>query len=407
MSSGSWIELGGNDPATHSQIAILPRQIAPPICRIDGLRHLGAQFLLENTRTTDTYQEIAMSNFGQKRNRSMATHLTSFTASSILLASRPRFENQRRTLILQLVLAIIATICLVAFSQRSHAATESIPCSPEPTDMVIKYGDVIACQLETVGDADIYRFSGKVGETVLIQVADGDGSNPFPIAIASIFDPSGALVTSTASRVKLQLGSTGTYTIVVSEDDGSSTTGYNIALDRITPSSSAASAICFGCTKIGAIDPVGDMDLLIFNGTIGDVVRIEIDDGDGSNPFPIAVAEVFDPAANSLGATASQINLTLAQTGTYTILVHEADRDQVLNYNVTLICLSGQCVSFPPSGLSGSVAGMTPSKVVCRNQTTRQRVTIQDGQKTWDCRSAGLNVNTGDVIQQTITGIAE
>jgi hypothetical protein len=60
-----------------------------------------------------------------------------------------------------------------------------------------------------------------------------------------------------------------------------------------------------------------------------------------------------------------------------------------------------------PRHLGGTVSGMTPTKVVCQNKTTEQRVIIRDGERAWDCEAAGLSVTPGDIIQQTVIGPAD
>jgi hypothetical protein len=66
---------------------------------------------------------------------------------------------------------------------------------------------------------------------------------------------------------------------------------------------------------------------------------------------------------------------------------------------------AGKCASSAPVG--GSVTGMSPmkGKVTCRNVTRKKtvRITIPDGVRSWNCEQAGLVVNPGDKITQTIT----
>jgi hypothetical protein len=57
--------------------------------------------------------------------------------------------------------------------------------------------------------------------------------------------------------------------------------------------------------------------------------------------------------------------------------------------------------------LRGSVTGVSPTKVLCHNVTTGQRVVIRDGAPAWDCEAMGLIVNTGNTIRQTVTGTAD
>ena len=61
----------------------------------------------------------------------------------------------------------------------------------------------------------------------------------------------------------------------------------------------------------------------------------------------------------------------------------------------------------PAPGVGGSVAGVRPMKVSCKNVTTGQMVIIRGNARSWDCEAAGLVVNSGDRIQQTITGTAD
>lgn len=57
------------------------------------------------------------------------------------------------------------------------------------------------------------------------------------------------------------------------------------------------------------------------------------------------------------------------------------------------------------SAVGGSVTGVTPRKVVCRNISTLQRVVIRDDAATWDCEAAGLHVSPGDHIVIQVDGL--
>lgn len=56
--------------------------------------------------------------------------------------------------------------------------------------------------------------------------------------------------------------------------------------------------------------------------------------------------------------------------------------------------------------VGGSVTGVSPQRVICQNVTTWQRVVIRDGARSWNCQAAGLVVNQGDIIWQTVIGPA-
>ena len=68
------------------------------------------------------------------------------------------------------------------------------------------------------------------------------------------------------------------------------------------------------------------------------------------------------------------------------------------------------CLSLPTcAAVGGSVTGVSPTVVVCRNLTTKQsiRMKLSDGMTAWNCEQAGLVVNPGDRIQITVQGTTD
>jgi hypothetical protein len=62
---------------------------------------------------------------------------------------------------------------------------------------------------------------------------------------------------------------------------------------------------------------------------------------------------------------------------------------------------AGKCKERP---VGGSVTGVTPRRVICINVTRKQTVQIQDGATSWNCEAAGLVVNPGDKVIQSVFG---
>jgi outer membrane protein assembly factor BamB len=58
--------------------------------------------------------------------------------------------------------------------------------------------------------------------------------------------------------------------------------------------------------------------------------------------------------------------------------------------------------------VGGRAHGVQPTKVVCKNITTGQhvKITLAPGVRFWDCASAGLTVNTGDLLKMVVPGSA-
>jgi hypothetical protein len=57
--------------------------------------------------------------------------------------------------------------------------------------------------------------------------------------------------------------------------------------------------------------------------------------------------------------------------------------------------------------VGGTVTGVTPTRVTCQNETTTHSVVMRDGATSCNCEAAGLMVQPGDVILQTVEGAAD
>lgn len=64
-------------------------------------------------------------------------------------------------------------------------------------------------------------------------------------------------------------------------------------------------------------------------------------------------------------------------------------------------------IFYNPYPVGGSITGLTPQWVRCRNMTTRQTVTIQQPGTVWDCEAEGLVVTSGDRVRMTVQGTAD
>jgi hypothetical protein len=54
--------------------------------------------------------------------------------------------------------------------------------------------------------------------------------------------------------------------------------------------------------------------------------------------------------------------------------------------------------------ITGQTSGLDVVLVLCQNYTTEQLVVIDDGNTTWDCSAAGLNVTQGDLVMILVAG---
>jgi len=234
---------------------------------------------------------------------------------------------------------IVASLVLMTIAAPG-ASAQQLQCAAEPTDMVIAYGQTVSCAIDTVGDVDVFRFQGAAGERIRLH-AIKQSTSSFPAACLELFDPVGAKIFSgcgAAATTTRTLAATGTYVAVIGEAGQDQTLAYAIVVERIGPPPSYATVITYGQTVTDAIDVVGDIDVLRFDGVAGDTVRLQAIKRSTSS-FPAACIELLDPDAVTMQqgcGAAAVLHLTLARTGTYVVIVSENGHDQTLSYTVAL-----------------------------------------------------------------------
>jgi hypothetical protein len=137
---------------------------------------------------------------------------------------------RRRTFVQWVVCLVIGFLCCPTMS---GAAAEGISCTPEPTDMIITYGDLITCKVESNGDSDIFRFSGISGESITIISSNQDG---FVQPCIELYNPDGTIAgqgctwPAYTNRIDVTLIQTGSHTILLKDDENDNTGAYLIAL---------------------------------------------------------------------------------------------------------------------------------------------------------------------------------
>jgi len=250
---------------------------------------------------------------------------------------------------------LLAAWCLVVLlvsPQPAAAVDESKPCIPELTDQPIAYGDVLSgenCQVNSVGDVDVFRFSGSTDDALRVVALDRSGNFQIGVCV-ELFGPDNLpVVPLTCGDVSIQidpkLTMTGIHTIFVSESGNNSAFSYNLSLERLTPARADWPPIDFGQLVSDEINPASDLDAFRLNGTTGDIVRVIVVDLSGNFQIGVCV-ELLGPDGTPVflrtcGDVSVQLDPTLTMTGIHTLLVSEAGNNSAFAYNVSLNCLSG------------------------------------------------------------------
>lgn len=205
--------------------------------------------------------------------------------------------------------------------QDGTASASSIPCSGEPTEMAIMYGDAVTCMIDTEGDKDTFTFEGIAGDVMLVQVVWNDGTMRPCIDLVA---PGGGHMTACdnafTNRIDITLTETGMHSVVVDTFFGG-TGNYVLALERLIAPSSNAQAIAYGQTIEAEITPEGELDLYYFDVLAGEIVLLQMTWQDGSvRPCLQLIAPDNSRIQACQNSFSNRIDTTLDQTGRYAVL---------------------------------------------------------------------------------------
>ncbi|MCH5373780.1 MAG: choice-of-anchor D domain-containing protein [Planctomycetes bacterium] len=286
---------------------------------------------------------------------------------------------------------------------------------PLDSAMTLCVDCVLEDTVSPVADSDVMLFDGHAGDTVLLTLADRTSGVWGEQPKAEVYDPDDELLASlqvdnTGTIWQDILPQNGTYTIVITEAGNDQGVSYNVGLQRLFPAPNSAFFVGSGSVLAGGITPVGDSDIVLFDGIGGCTTRITLTDRTvgvwGEQPK----AEIYNPAAELV--TTLQIDNTgttwqdeLLETGTYTVVMTEAGNDQGVSYSLSRQDLFGPCPAPRPEISVITVPDplrLTFPETVIGEESEPQTVTVRnDGGATLDVGSILLS---GDDADQFIVG---
>jgi len=316
----------------------------------------------------------------------------------------------------------------LAFAELARAETAA-SCEVEPTDMTISYGALIDCDIDIVGDTDVFRFQGSAGELV---VAQGTMLG-FADSEIELFDPDGALVDSDSgfrvAQVRVTLAKSGTYTLLMKERDDDEISSFTLALERISPPSPGSPRMIIGTETTAGIDAQGDLDLYNFEAASAEAVVAQVT----MHGFSDSQIELFDPDGFLLDLDSAfidaRIDAMLAKTGVYSLLIKERDDDEVDFYTLALERVS-ECRGLAVADLSNETVSTTKIVEACNlitagngyQITTAGDVTFltagtvelgsgfavqSGGSFTADTRAWGTPIDFGNDLQRTLIPVGD
>jgi hypothetical protein len=287
--------------------------------------------------------------------------------------------------------AILLAVGLCLTAGNAAAA----PCAPEPTDMSVALGNLITCDTSPAADTDIFRFSATAGNRVLAEALFVSGASNYTPFI-QLVAPDGTLLGGTwgPARLEMIVPQTGTYSVVVSALSAAAVGQYSVMVSCVggtclpTPPPPpapppGANVPCeteptdffpgYGTRVLCDITPSADSDLYRFSGSIGDRVLAEAVFASGPGNFTPYI-ELIAPNGTVLGGTwgPARLEMSLPQSGTYTVVVSALSAAASGQYTFTVSCLGGSCA--PPPG---QLPSLTLNLTGCTTCAAGNQFTVQ------------------------------
>ncbi|MEJ0034804.1 MAG: GDSL-type esterase/lipase family protein [Gammaproteobacteria bacterium] len=197
-----------------------------------------------------------------------------------------------------------------------------------------------------LGDIDSYTFSGSVGQSVQLRVADTDAGSLRPMVL--LLAPDGSLLRTgygeAIGDVTMTLPQTGTYTVLVEDTfgggigNGTNTGNYTLYFAN-APGANELGRLSSGAVVNGRID-LGDLDSFSFSATAGESATIVITGSGELRPL----LYLYGPTGEYLRAaygTVASLTYLVPQTGTYYVVISDTlgggigSGDHAGNYELT------------------------------------------------------------------------
>jgi hypothetical protein len=212
------------------------------------------------------------------------------------------------------------------------------PISPDATP--VPSGGIVNGSIASPLDVEQFTFNVGAGSTVQIGLTSTKIDSTFG-ARAELFAPNSATalkVFSAGETAPMLLTQPGTYMIMVHDANYSDRGTFTLGLEGVNPISADALQLKPGGIVKGAIGGAIDIDEYTFNATAGDIIGLLATSTKITSTFS-ARFDVFGPT----GGSAGQINLGsaqntfhIAQTGTYMVMVHDANYNDQGTYSIGL-----------------------------------------------------------------------
>jgi len=212
----------------------------------------------------------------------------------------------------------------------------------DPDSATMASGETASGTANGLCDFDAFRITGNAGDRILFNVLRTSGTVNLH---TMVYPPGGggAVVNTTGARIDYQLTQSGTFTFLIEDVALTASGTYSLGFLNVTsgPLTTIADpdggSIVSGETKSGQANGTSDFDAFTFTGNNGDRVLVgcPATGGAGFNTKIYLYAPAGGPALSS--TFGDRLDSKLTSTGTWTIVVEDADQDTPGSYCVSLL----------------------------------------------------------------------
>ena len=242
----------------------------------------------------------------------------------------------------------------------------------------IDCGQTFAGSISAVGERDSYTFTASANDGITIRTRKTLGNfNPY----IELYNPGGKLITSAANKIKRILTVTGTYTVVVRDQNNTSTGDYLLYWQRMNNPCGGMATTCGQVVteSIGtAVDPP-PWRVFTFTAAANDAVSIRSVRTSAGSLTPLI--ELYSPTGSFITSKYNNpLDRVLTTTGTYTILISDYNNSYAGDFLLVWQKINNPCNASPVACgqvLSNSIIGFGEMDVYTFTASANDGVTIR------------------------------
>ena len=270
------------------------------------------------------------------------------------------------------IVLVVLGVCFTATSSASASVTRGVASRIETmpacsTTAAISYGErPQVADIAVAGEIDCFTFSGASGdlEFTNLDVTSGD-VGPF----IDIFTPDG--ISECGGPYEgpggCSLDATGTWTVELSDSDGTHTGSMNVAINRVNQAVGCTNLPYGPTTLKGKVKTVAAISCFSYSGSSGEVDYIHVVGVKGALGTPELTLGAPDGSEPCGSAELGTMECPLSETGTQSLLVY-ADRGAVTGkFDISIQRLTEpvQCPTLVKNGSPDASSIATIGQVRC------------------------------------------